>query len=272
MEHAEIVNLMRPYRQPEALLMMCKSIARRRGLWSQPSNDFTAFFQIFNKWVTSTGSSLFTIRAGPKAEMRAKDLAAEVAALLKDSRHPILWYLSERSEPYRQGYLDLTDVLKNLIYQLLRQDTELSRLEPDMLKITQFHSPHSDTEWVDLLLLLLRRVKTCCMVIETEALYDLAGKDQGWSQQLLEIFDRVIESAKGEERTVKVLLVTYGDSTASQKPSLSSLENNVPVFTTQVLAPRAIPLGRKKRMFSVAATSRNGLARQLGKVKLFNGA
>jgi hypothetical protein len=203
--------------------------------------------------------------------MRAKDLAAEVAALLKDSSHPILWYLSERNEPYRQGYLDLSDVLKNLIYQLLRQDTELSRLEPDMLNITKFHSPHSDTEWADLLLLLLRCVKTCCMVIETGALYDLTGKNQGWSQQLHEIFDRVIASAKGEGRTVKVLVVTYADSTAPQKTSPPTPEDNVPAFTTQVFAPRAIPLGRRKRLFSMAATRRNGLARQLGKVNLGNG-
>lgn len=271
MEHAEIVNLMRPFRQPEDVLMICKSIARRRCLWNRPSNDFTRFFQVFNKWVASSDSCLFTVRAGPKAEMRAKDLAAEVASLLKDSSHPILWYLSERSDQYRQGCLDLSDVLKTLIYQLLRQDTELSRMEPDMLNITKFQSTHSDAEWVNLLLLLLGRVQTCYMVIETEALYDLAGRDKAWSQQLHEIFNQVIDSAKSGQRTMKVLLVTYADSTAPHQTSISAPEMDGSVFTTQVSPARTMPSVNKKRMMGQTGRNRYGLARQLGKVKLVNG-
>jgi len=203
--------------------------------------------------------------------MRAKDLAAEIAAL-KDSSHPILWYLSERGNQYRQGYLNVSDVLKTLIYQLLRQDTELSRVEPDMLNLAKFQNTHSDAEWVHLLLLLLGRVQTCYTVIETEALYDLAGRDQGWSQQLQEIFNRVIDSANSGQRTVKVLLVTYADSIAPQKVSTSPSEEDDSVFATQILAARTILLVRRKRMLGHAGTNRYGLARQLGKVKLTNSA
>ncbi|EXJ87098.1 hypothetical protein A1O3_04056 [Capronia epimyces CBS 606.96] len=288
MEQGDILTLLTPSRLPEHVLSTCRSIARRRGLWNQPSSESTSFVQALNKWIASTDSTLFTVRAGPRAEARTKDLAVEVTALLSAAWHPVLWYLSERGHRHRHRHpqasrdvdvdvdqdldqdLSLCDILKNLIYQLVRQDVGL---DPDTLNITKFHSAHSESEWLDLLLLLLRSVCTCYMVIETEALYDLAGKgkDQGWSQRLMAVFDRVVENAKPAGCLVKVLLVTYSDAPLSHRTistTSSTASNHSLPLAVNIHSSKTGLMNKRQRVAAKAAGKRNGLTRQLATVHL----
>ena len=90
MQFSQILNVLASKRSPEDILQSCQSIAKRRQSWRSPGRESAVFIQRLGDWVSMSGSSMFVVEAGPRAEARTKDLAIEVTGLLQATNYPCL--------------------------------------------------------------------------------------------------------------------------------------------------------------------------------------
>lgn len=160
-----------------------------------------------------SGSSMFVVETGPRAEVRTKDLAVEVTTLLHATDYAAFWHLSDPGDSDRA--CTLNNILKNLIYQALRHDPTIVASEPTLGNIHQFQMEHKLEEWLSLACIVFSRIPKCFVVVETEKFYRISGRNSAVVQQVLDVFRRLLESVAQGGGVMKLLIVSYGlDSSA----------------------------------------------------------
>jgi hypothetical protein len=196
---------------PEDILQSCQSIAKRRHSWCLPGRDSAPFIRRLNDWVSMSGSSMFVVQAGPRAEGRTKDLVVDVTGLLQSTDYTVFWHLSEPMMTNRAYTLD--NIFKNLVYQALRHDATIVSEEPRLGNITSFQMEHSLQEWLSLVCLIFSKIPKCFVIVETEALYRASGLDGAVIRQVLQSFQRILDSVTRAGNIMKLLVVGYGCDT-----------------------------------------------------------
>jgi hypothetical protein len=213
-QFSRILDVLSASRSPEDVLQTCQSIARRRHSWRSPGRESAIFIQRLGDWVSMSGSSMFVVETGPRAEARTKDLAVEVTGLLKSTDYAVFWHLSEPT--MMQHACTLDNILKYLIYQALRHDSTIVSEDPTLGNIASFQTEHSLAEWLSLTCLIFSKIPKCFVIIETEDLYRMSGRDGALARQILQSFQRVLDSVSQAGGIMKLLIVSYGrDSTAA---------------------------------------------------------
>lgn len=249
MYSADVLCILKPLRAPEDVLFTSQSIANRRKLWKQPTQDSVPYIRALDQWASIPGSSLFLIQAGPGAETRTKDLAVEVAARLKNNAHEIVWYISERLND-NQNY-GLVDVLKVLIFQLFQKYPEILKSSPEYFATTKLQSQHSEQEWTDLFQFVLTKVPRCFIIVESESIYGRKDRSSSWSTTLSAIFKQAIANAERESHILKVLLVTYGSVYTPATEGIDSKLVEAYIRSAPVNLQRARRgIGRQQRLFT----------------------
>ena len=157
---------------------------------------------------------MFVVEAGPRAEARTKDLAVDVTGLLKSTDYAVFWHLSEPIMMDRA--CTLNKVLKYLVHQALQYDPTIISGNPSLGNIANFQTEHSLAEWLSLTCLIFSKIPKCFVIIETEDLYRMSGRDGALARQILQIFHQVFDSASRAGSIMKLLIVSYGrNSTAA---------------------------------------------------------
>lgn len=230
------MKILRPYPSPEDVLRKCQSLAKRSQAWSSSaSHDATNLLESLSRWVSKSGSSLFIVRAGPRAEARAKEFALDVITLLQSTQYPVFWSLSHLGSD--RDTISTTDVLKSLVFQALQCDPDVFLKNPAQLNASQFQTNHSETEWLDLLRNILSKLTKCFVVVETEDLFHAFRHDIEWIKHFLALFQGLVDSAASSGNMIKVLVVSYG----SAKAAIEDLPEDKSRIVTTVQRPVPVP-------------------------------
>jgi hypothetical protein len=89
---------------------------------------------------------MFVIKAGPRAELRSKELVINIVRFLQDSSCDIIWGFSNTGNIARPT--SLSELLQGLIYQALSKQPGLLDHSLDELNITKFQQDHTEDEWI----------------------------------------------------------------------------------------------------------------------------
>jgi hypothetical protein len=250
-QFSRILDVLGASRSPEDALQTCQSIAKRRHSWRSPGRESAIFIQRLGDWVSMSGSSMFVVEAGPRAEARTKDLAVEVTSFLKLTDYAVFWHLSEPAMMQRACALD--SVLKYLIYQALRHDPTIVSGDPTLGNIASFQMEHSLAEWLSLTYLIFSKIPKCFVIIETEDLYRMSGRDGALARQILQAFQQVLNSVSRAGGIMKLLIVSYGRYSTVEMSS-----GDIPLIVAGIT--QSLPASRLlKRHYSPRA--RSGLER-----------
>ncbi|KAH0565970.1 hypothetical protein GP486_000638 [Trichoglossum hirsutum] len=213
---SQIIELLVIKPRPEETYLLCLSIAKRRQNWNAQAGVTLTMAQNLSRWASEAGSSLLIVRAGRRAGPRAKDLATNIISLLLTTPHKVIWFLSTR-DPLDQEPTT-KDVLKSLISQALRHNPHPPSLGPDQLSVAQFHSDHTEAEWLDLLCLILKGLPGLFIIVETDKLFQTSWNDSGPKLRFIELFQRIVDLVGASGPPVKILIVSYGVSAALLAP------------------------------------------------------
>ncbi|KAJ9623983.1 hypothetical protein H2203_005430 [Taxawa tesnikishii (nom. ined.)] len=151
-----IMSILDPKIDPVVLLTKSSSLAKRRRAFGSTVKDHKSLMQDLHTWFCAEGSSLFVLRAGPRAETEAKGIAVDVVNLLRPTPYRVLWNLSPTS--MSDSAISTTAVLKGLVHQALQKDTDFLLHNPEQLNFVKFQSDHTEEEWLHLLSLLFARL------------------------------------------------------------------------------------------------------------------
>jgi hypothetical protein len=194
---------------------------------------------------------MFVVEAGPRAEARTKDTAVEVIGLVKSTDYAVFWHLSE---PIQMDYAcTLDNILKSLIFQALRHDSTIVFGDPTLGNIANFQMGHSLAEWLSLACLVFSKIPKCFVIIETEDLYRMSGRDRALAGQIFQAFQQILSSVSRTGGIIKLLIVSYGRESTAVMSS-----GDIPLIVAGI--NQSLPVSRLlKRHYSQRA--RSGLQR-----------
>lgn len=225
-----IMSILDPKIDPVVLLTKSSSLAKRRRAFGSTVKDHKSLMQDLHTWFCAEGSSLFVLRAGPRAETEAKGIAVDVVNLLRPTPYRVLWNLSPTS--MSDSAISTTAVLKGLVHQALQKDTDFLLHNPEQLNFVKFQSDHTEEEWLHLLSLLFARLPKSFLVVETQDLFHINREIREWVKRCLELFQTLVDRTKGAGSAVKVLLVSYDSVlpvTAKGDRIVSTVQRATPV-------------------------------------------
>ncbi|KAH8747124.1 hypothetical protein BGZ57DRAFT_917011 [Hyaloscypha finlandica] len=234
----KMLSPLSPQVSPENILRKHTSLAvgRRRHQTStgylRTSADIAKGLDL---WVSTTGSSLFILRSGPRASSITRDHAVDIINYLRRDQYKVFWILS----PPSPCDLDpsVASILKSLVYQVIHHEPDILLRFPENLSTLQFLSNRTESEWLDLLCLLVSRLDKCFLIVETEDLYQASRQMTEWTREFLQVFQRLIDTVETAGSLVKVLVVTFGNDT----PLLPSQSGSVHNFVATIQQPRVVP-------------------------------
>lgn len=206
-QFSHVLSALEPRVSPEDTLYKSQTLTSRTSHVQVSARDSTEFLRRLSQWLSKEGSSLFLIRAGPRAEVRSKQIATDVITFLIGSPYGVIWNLSQVNSLDRPP--SLSELIKGLIFQALRSHPELLHNHLNDLNIARFQQDHPEHEWIELLQRLFSRLSKCFIVIETEELFRAHRDDTKWLLRFFGLFHTLINSSAASGGVLKILIVSY---------------------------------------------------------------
>jgi hypothetical protein len=233
----KILSPLSPQVSPENILRMHNSLAMGRRRHQMSTGHYQAATDIIkalNLWVSATGSSLFILRSGPRANSITRDHAVDIINYLRSAQYRVFWILS----PPKSCDLDgsVASILQSLVYQVIHHEPDLLLRFPENLSASHFLPNRNESEWLDLLCLLVSRLGKCFIIVETEDLYQSSRQVPGWMQEFLLVFQALINRVEAAGSVVKVLVATFG-----REANLLPSQPGAVQFVATVQQPRVVP-------------------------------
>ncbi|KAG9230907.1 hypothetical protein BJ875DRAFT_408011 [Amylocarpus encephaloides] len=200
MYYMDVLDILRPQRSLVDLLLTSQSLSPKGRLLEPRKQDQCLFLRALVDWLSMPESSIYFLQSNLGTEISTKQMAIPVAHRLRRSAYEIIWYISGSHDDDKQR--DLVDVLKVLIFQLLKSENV-------SLVASKYQSHHLEREWKALFFLLLRKVSRCLMIIQAESVLSRKISTPSLSTALSAIAEQAIANAKRDNNILKVLLVTY---------------------------------------------------------------
>ncbi|KAE9368087.1 hypothetical protein N431DRAFT_417137 [Stipitochalara longipes BDJ] len=245
LEFASILDILLPEVSPEKILRKYTSMAigrRRHQISTGYFQSFAYIAKTLDLWVSTTSSSLFILRSGPRASSTTRDHAVNIINHLRKAQYKVFWILS----PPSPGDLEpsISNILRSLVFQIIQQEPNVLLRFPENLNASYFLPNRNESEWLDLLCLLISRLDKCFLIVETEDLHQASRQRVGWTQDFLRIFQRLIHSVEAARLLVKILVVTFGNDFSLSSIQQGSIHN----FVATIQQPRVIPPRLRRKL------------------------
>jgi hypothetical protein len=172
---------------------------------------------------------------GLHAQKQARDLAADVIKGLKLNSQCVFCRLS--LPRLSDGEETIASIFKALIHQVLQQSPELFAHFSEQLNLIKIRSSHTDSDWADLICLLLSKVPRDFLVLETEGLHKAYRHEPDWVDRFLGLLQRVVGRTTTAGNRFKILLMLYGKSESIVFESPNIYE----VIVTTLSPPTPVP-------------------------------
>lgn len=206
-EFSQILAVLKPRTCPDEMLHKVLSISNRSQSQMMQPKELTSLLNALGCWISAEGSSLFLVKVGPRAGAKAKEFAADVVKLLRERSLHVVWNISPLLPG--NGLPSIVEVLRSLVFQLLRQNSALLHDHLQELNFSKFAADHTDAEWEDLLLKIFSRLPNCFVVMEAQDLFAANKGDEDWATSFLQLFQRIVDQVAKTGNSLKVLLVGY---------------------------------------------------------------
>jgi hypothetical protein len=252
LELHQIVEFLAPVIPPQAALLKAQSFARRTATTSLPSLEGLKTKRTLAKWASANRSSILVVRVDLRTQKQARDLAADTIQGLASQSQCVFWNLSL---PHVSNEDDtMASVFKALAHQVLQNSPDLFAQFAEQLNLTKIHSTHTDSEWADLICLLLSKKPRAFVVLETGSLHKTYRNDPDWASRLLKLLQRVAERSTAAGNQLKILALIHGKVAVVPCSSSDVYE----VVVTSLSLPASTPLQLRR----VAQRSRMGMRRK----------
>jgi len=245
LEFASILEILLPEVAPENALRKYTTMARVKRRHQTPSEYFRAAADVakgLDLWVSTTASSLFVLRSGPRASSTTRDHAVDIINFLRSAQYKVFWILSPPSPSASEP--SISNILRSLVFQIIQNEPNVLLRFPETLNTAHFLPNRNESEWLDLLCMLTSRLDKCFLIVETEDLHRAARQRPGWTQEFLGVFHRLINSVETAGSLVKVLVVTFGNDCSQS----SIQQGSVHSFVATIQQPRVIPPRLRRKL------------------------
>jgi hypothetical protein len=208
LEFHHLVQFLAPRTSPEAALSKVQSYSRRNPTTSQFVFESIHVKNTLRNWVFTSRSSLLVVRMGLLAQTQAREMAVEVIQGLSTSSQCVFWNLTL---PYSLDQDDtMASVFKSIIHQVLKHLAGSSAQFAEQLNLVKVNGHHTESEWVDLICLLLSKLPKIFLVIETEGIRKAHQDDPEWADRFLQHLQKVVDRTSAAGNCIKILLLVYG--------------------------------------------------------------
>jgi hypothetical protein len=235
LEFHQIVEFLAPAVPPQAALLKAQSFARR-NLTSIPSLEPLMTKRMLANWASADRSSLLVVRVDIRTQKYARDIAADTIQALASQSQCVFWNLSLPHVANEDN--TMASVFMALAHQVLQHSPELFAEFAEQLNLTKIHSTHTDSEWADLICLLLSKKPRAFLVLETGSLHKAYRNDPDWAARLLKLMQRVAEKATAAGNQLKILILMHGKVSVVPDKSSEVYE----VLVTSLSLPASTPL------------------------------
>lgn len=191
---------------------------RIRHLRDNPGHlDILQGSKQLHEWASLPNPALIIIRGSFKDRIKARDLAASIISILNRNRNPVVWVLVPRFGMV-DGRLTSVDVLKQLVLQILHMNKSILENHSQPLSAVKFQCATTESEWFDLLVLVLAGVQMIYMVIDIEVFRSDLENGRNWPGAFIRLFEELEVRSKGT--VVKVAIISYHTQLDVTAPSL----------------------------------------------------
>jgi hypothetical protein len=235
LEFHQIVEFLAPTIPPQAALLKVQSFARRNPT-SIPSLESLKTKRMLATWASADRSSLLLVRVDIRTQKHARDIAADTIQVLASQSQCVFWNLSLPHAANEDN--TMASVFKALTHQVLQHSPELFAEFAEQLNLTKIHSTHTDSEWADLICLLLSKKPRAFLVLETGSLHKAYRNDPDWAARLLKLMQRVAEKATAAGSRLKILILMHGKVSVVPDKSSDVYE----LLVTSLSLPDSTPL------------------------------
>ncbi|GKZ25935.1 hypothetical protein AbraIFM66951_002455 [Aspergillus brasiliensis] len=160
-------------------------------------------------WSGQAGSSQLLVKGSFRTRHMLRDFAADIIELLQKEGRSVVWILQRRGA--ESNLLDTSDVLKQLVSQILQQRTrDLDELTV-MLTARRLQDATTIDDWFNLLGSLLGDVKELYLLFDTTSFGEQAQQYQ-WGQAFARLFDQL--QKRNIPTTIRTIFI-------SSRPALS---------------------------------------------------
>jgi hypothetical protein len=232
-QFSQILKALKPEICPQQALDKAQSITKRSRSNKVPERETFEVIRRLERWFSSTTSSLFLLRVGPRAEAKAKELTSDIISLLQSKKMNVVWRISP---PTKKSEESMTEVLKTLIFQALQIDSSLLQ-DPNELNVEKLQATHTQGEWYQLFQKILGRLSKCFVIIEAHDLYRAYKHEENWMSSFLKTFSDLAHQASIESNRIKVLILDYRVSKGPMLQTLGSYERIVATLRKPVPIP-----------------------------------
>jgi hypothetical protein len=235
LEFHQIVEFLAPAVPPQAALLKVQSFTRRNPTTSLPSLESLKTKRMLANWASADQSSLLVIRVDLRTQKHARDIAADTIHVLASQSQCVFWNLSLPHVANEDN--TMVSAFKALAHQVLQHSPELFAEFAEQLNLTKMHGTHTDSEWADLICLLLSKQPQAFVVLETGSLHKAYRNDPDWAARLLKLMQRVAEKATAAGNQLKILILMHGKVSIVPHKSSEVYE----VLVTSLSLPASTP-------------------------------
>ncbi|KAH4107804.1 hypothetical protein HBI26_202860 [Parastagonospora nodorum] len=131
----------------------------------------------------------------------------------------------------------MASVFRALIHQVLQQSAGLFAQFSEQLNLVKIRSAHTDSEWADLICLLLSKVSQAFLVLETESLHKAYRHDPDWVDRMVQLLQRIVDKTATAGNQLKVLLMVYGKPVTGVQGSSNTYDMTVTSLSPPIPVP-----------------------------------
>lgn len=179
-------------------------------------------------WISNPESALLQVQGSILRAEQTRDLASDLIQLLQSTDQPVVWYLSSTSSPGQanaSASVSVTDIVRSLIEQTIRQHQHAQGSQPWRLNDSHFQHCKTDRDWLRLFVAVLNHMPRLIIVIDAHQ--EAAGEVLG---VVKEFWDDM--KTQNVDTIVKVLVLTYGTESRA-------MLGDFPVLAAAFAAPRS---------------------------------
>lgn len=205
---------------PEEILRSSRYLRTRRRLQGLPSADSAWRSHKLKNWAACSQSSFLAITGRSLQRPELKDFAADIISLLQQLNIPVVWSLAP-IDRNGSSYFP-TDVLKQLVFQILQINQTLLANQSPALNAARFQSAKTEQEWLEILISVLGGLRQIFIVFDVGACEDDFDRTLSWPKAFMELVCKATKRCPNT--SVKVLLLSHGQVSPCIDTDGASLE------------------------------------------------
>lgn len=239
---------------PDLALLFYASMRNIRRRQKSTDNSIFRNSKQLQTWGSNPHSSMVLVNGSFQTRHIARDFAVDIIDLLVEEKIPVIWALKPKSDQLQE--YTATDVLKQLVSQVLRLNHALLNERSASLNAARFQSARTEQDWFNLLGSVLAGLPQVCIIVDLEALGRRGDDQPSWAYAFSVLFKEL--RSRQIPTVVKVAFMMYRTTPVAEFSD--NLDNIINI-------PRKVPGKTKRSVYMPKNRAMRG-ARQMRTIKM----